>query len=335
MTAPALNIPIGVPPCPSAKPTAATAETNPPSAGAHSSPRSNTTSASTTPAKKTGPASPSRTSQPGTNKTPAASNTVPSASSTRQTSSKPSDSSATGADGHHGSARGYRLGCRENCCRIPGLRYKKRHRRFGKLSVDPAPAAAHIRTLLAHNATQQSIADAAGTSTSQIWAILSGRRTTIRQATRDKILAVTVVEPGGLTDATGSTRRLRALLADGHAVADITAASGIDDTTITRIVAGANRNILRHTATAITQAYQVLSVSPGTNARNRLRGGRENWARPAHWDGIDMDDPEAFPDWTGACGTPRGRHQHQGRRILPVCPPCRSARLADDREKAA
>jgi len=238
-------------------------------------------------------------------------------------------------DGHHGTSRGYRLGCREDCCRTPELRYKKRHRRFGKLTVDPAPAVAHIRTLLAQGATQQSIADAADTSPGQIWAILSGRRTKIRQATRDKILAITAVEPGGFTNATGSTRRLRALLADGHAVADITTAGGIDDVTITRIVAGANEIVLRRTADAVTRAYQVLSVDPGASVRNRLRGERENWARPAHWDGIDMDDPGTFPDWTGACGTPRGRDRHRKRRILPVCAPCREARTAEDREKAA
>lgn len=192
-----------------------------------------------------------------------------------------------------------------------------------------------MRTLLAQGATQQSIADAADTSPAQIWAILSGRRTKIRQATRDKILAVTNVEPGGLTDATGSMRRLRALLADGHAVADIAAVSGIDDTTITRIVAGAKEIILRRTDAAVTRAYQTLSANPGASVRNRLRGERENWARPAHWDGIDMDDPDAFPDWTGACGTPRGRFHHRRQHLLPVCAPCREARTAEDREKAA
>src|SRR5690606_40281199 len=37
-----------------------------------------------------------------------------------------------------------------------------------------------------------------------------------------------------------------------------------------------------------------------------------------------IDDPDAFPEWTGACGTVHGRQVHM-REKIPMCDPCRKA----------
>lgn len=44
------------------------------------------------------------------------------------------------------------------------------------------------------------------------------------------------------------------------------------------------------------------------------------------WDPDTIDDPEAPPEWTGACGTPFGALAHQQHGI-PVCPPCEEAKV--------
>src|SRR5690606_31398529 len=42
------------------------------------------------------------------------------------------------------------------------------------------------------------------------------------------------------------------------------------------------------------------------------------------WDPDTIDDPDAYPEWTGACGTHRGRLIHK-REGTPVCGPCKAA----------
>ena len=188
--------------------------------------------------------------------------------------------------------------------------------------------------LLNAGATKQAIADAADTSTNEIWAILSGKYPAIRQATRDKILAIGVLPPA-VADAIGTVRRLRALIAGGHFVADIAAATSLHPSTVHRIASGAVETVSIRTAAVVTAAYESMVRTEGASVRNRLRGQRERWAPPEHWDSIDIDDPEAFPDWTGHCGTARGYHLHHSLRLGFLCDPCRAARSADRAERKA
>lgn len=52
---------------------------------------------------------------------------------------------------------------------------------------------------------------------------------------------------------------------------------------------------------------------------------------PAHcWDSDTIDDPNAIPEWTGACGTTHGYDIHV-RESIPLCDPCRAARGVDER----
>jgi hypothetical protein len=51
---------------------------------------------------------------------------------------------------------------------------------------------------------------------------------------------------------------------------------------------------------------------------------------PSCWDDDTIDDPEAIPEWTGACGTEEGYRVHVRETIfnnnpLPLCDPCRTA----------
>ncbi|WP_146132520.1 helix-turn-helix domain-containing protein [Streptomyces solincola] len=70
-------------------------------------------------------------------------------------------------------------------------------------------------------------------------------------------------------------------------------------------------------------------------ARLRNIAKERAWAPPSCWDSDTIDDPEAIPEWTGACGTPRGRYIHERDKIRPVCKPCaRAAREAAGQEPA-
>jgi len=66
-------------------------------------------------------------------------------------------------------------------------------------------------------------------------------------------------------------------------------------------------------------------ASPGGITRARRYAAERRWAPPQAWDDDTIDNPDAFPDWTGQCGTPQGVGAHR-RAGIPACDPCRRAR---------
>jgi hypothetical protein len=66
-------------------------------------------------------------------------------------------------------------------------------------------------------------------------------------------------------------------------------------------------------------------------SRTRNHAAAHGWAPVGAWDDDTIDDPAAFPDWTGRCGTPEGYSDHY-RLDIPYCLPCREARAAQRRE---
>jgi hypothetical protein len=73
-----------------------------------------------------------------------------------------------------------------------------------------------------------------------------------------------------------------------------------------------------------------VALHSHNRARNLAHAYR--WAPVGAWDDDTIDSPDAFPDWTGACGTPRGYRAHSTHRI-PLCDPCREAGSAERRER--
>ena len=84
----------------------------------------------------------------------------------------------------------------------------------------------------------------------------------------------------------------------------------------------------------ITRVYEKYEMSPpgdhGIAASTIVRAlgyARKNGYAPAHcWDSDTIDDPDAIPEWTGACGTAEGLRIHQ-REGIPACPPCLAVNL--------
>jgi len=135
---------------------------------------------------------------------------------------------------------------------------------------------------------------------------------------------------------TGTQRRVRALMALGHTEGAIALDAGIDWQTVAAIALGALTDPSPHVTEAIAATFRRLELTPGKDwavAKDaRVRG----WSVPFGWDEEEfdpetglpsphwIDDPDAYANTTGICGTRNGRDRHI-RMELPVCQPCKTA----------
>ena len=109
-------------------------------------------------------------------------------------------------------------------------------------------------------------------------------------------------------DATGTSRRIRALMAIGHSSGTIGARFGVTSQAVLQV---AERTwVQRHTAAAIARAYDELRDVEGTSTRTRRAAARNGWATPDRW--LNIDDPNETPD--------PGYQAHRSRRDLYVDP---------------
>lgn len=69
-----------------------------------------------------------------------------------------------------------------------------------------------------------------------------------------------------------------------------------------------------------------LGVIKGEITKCRNIGVKRGYAPPSCWDEDTIDDPQAFPEWTGECGTVKGFRIHYREGLLPVCEACTTAR---------
>jgi hypothetical protein len=198
--------------------------------------------------------------------------------------------------------------------------------------VPAAPVAAHVRALLDAGMGWVRITRAAHSSSCTLARILNGQEL-IRRTAAERILAVKYrPAPGRTVNATGTRRRIQALMAIGHTITGIAAESGVDHSVIHDILNGA-ANVRGVTYDRIAAAYDWLAGGPPADVRpsaatvSRKRAAREGWAPPIAWDDDRIDDPAATPEWTGCCGTDRGWWMHTLHDI-PMCPRCETAHAA-------
>ncbi|HKZ21195.1 MAG TPA: helix-turn-helix transcriptional regulator [Acidimicrobiia bacterium] len=139
----------------------------------------------------------------------------------------------------------------------------------------------------------------------------------------------------------GIRRRLQALQVAGFNLALIAGMTGIDYREVHRVMAGKGSRGYVHPdrARAYIAVYEKLEnarpedfgVSVSTQGQCRTRGRKNGYAPPHCWDPDTIDDPEAVPEWTGACGTPEGLRIHY-RDKIPTCAPCLATREQARRE---
>lgn len=172
----------------------------------------------------------------------------------------------------------------------------------------------------------------------------------IRVTTQVKLLSVYYTEPsarGARMSPLGTQRRLQAMQADGYPYWLIAELLGRKDKhapdRLRELTLGYGRRwkfihytTYRKVADVYTQTLAKWPADFGVSSRGagvvkgkaKLRG----WVPRGCWDADTIDEPEAFPEWTGECGTPAGFRIHYREHILPVCDPCRTAKCEYDRE---
>lgn len=222
-------------------------------------------------------------------------------------------------------------GCPCRPCRDAENHYNKRRRYLNAtgrtLRLPAEPIAQHLDALFEAGAGWAELSATTGVAISVMSRIRRRLQPVVFRDVATRILAAQpgdAIPPGRPVPATGSIRRIHALMAIGHRVKDIEVASGVEHSLLSSLVNEHLTTVSRHVAERLTTGYDKLSTTPGTCARSRNRAIRHQWAPPAAWDEGTLDDPDAAPDWTGHCGTDNGWWQHSALK-LPACARCEDA----------
>jgi hypothetical protein len=172
--------------------------------------------------------------------------------------------------------------------------------------VDAGPAAAHVQALVDSGMQRSRIAAQAGVAVSVVSKLLAGqpgarRRRRVRAETAQQLLAV----PYPDLDATGTRRRLQALMAIGWPPAALDEQAGEEPGWVERLL----EQDLVSSTTAGQAAYlfeRLWDCPPPQRTRDeqraaeqaRARAKASGWGPPMAWD-VDLnpiDDPAAKPD---------------------------------------
>jgi transcriptional regulator with XRE-family HTH domain len=249
----------------------------------------------------------------------------------------------------HGNAK-YRLeGCRCNTCCKASSAYTNNRRRaiaYGRWQpyVDAEPVREHVRSLSEYGIGWIRLARLAGVPRGTMSKLLYGdSRRGLAPSKRllpKNAQAILAVEPSidllgdaAYIDGTGTRRRLQALTAAGWPQRQLALRLGIEPTNFPKLIHGQDGRLVKAgTHRAVANLYDELwrlnplehGVLPRWADTARRQAKARRWAPVGAWDDDRIDDPNAFPDWTGWCGTPRGRAIHIQTRVQ-ICPACRNA----------
>lgn len=208
-------------------------------------------------------------------------------------------------------------GCRCEPCRAAdsqARRDRSRLKAYGRWQpplTDAGPAREHVGKLRAYGAGLSRIAPAAGVSHGQLQRLVYGyagsppaRR--VRLETEARILAVrpslALLGASASVDASGTHRRLQALIATGRGRGELAARLGVDRTNLNRILR--RGRVSAATARAVAALYEeTWDLAPDEStpraARAAARARQEaqscGWPLPAAWDDDEIDDPAAGP----------------------------------------
>jgi len=253
----------------------------------------------------------------------------------------------------HGYAR-YRLdGCRCYVCGFARSRYDENRAKAMTAGtwqpwVDAEPVRVHIRHLQACEMGLRTIAAVAGIDRKRLQAVLNGRpergtapQEKVRPGLAAAVLAVEPslenLAPSTLVSPLGTRRRVGALVAVGWPQQHLAAHLGMTPSNFGTMLG--RPHVLARRVLAVRAMYDNLwrtdprerGATAAGIARAKRYAADRGWAPVGAWDDDTIDDPEAFPDWTGRCGTPDGDREHY-RLGIPSCRPCRHARNAYQRQ---
>jgi transposase len=218
----------------------------------------------------------------------------------------------------HGDVQRYMSdGCRCARCRAALREARARTRRaraygtFDRTHVDPSRTLEHIQHLRDGGLPVRAIAERAGLSEASIDKMLQrarrGRLASVHARTEAAILAVRPgVEHARYTPATGTARRLQALIAIGYGIEDLSRRVRVNRSAVTAIITG-DAALVRHTTAAAAEAvYAELWDRPNipkpryaraAATRARRLAEASGWAPPLAWEDDEIDNPSAEPIW--------------------------------------
>lgn len=164
-----------------------------------------------------------------------------------------------------------------------------------------------------------------------------GRKGTIRRVNYEAIIALEFIPTpddgirhGARLNATGSVRRIDALRAKGYPKDYLAAYIGVQHQNLPPGVGG-SKWIYPAMATKVREMYEKLRETDPRDLctetgvrRAEMRAARLGLISPDCWDDDTIDDPDAFPEHTGHCGTQEGWLSHRLYDI-PICEACRGA----------
>ncbi|MEU7074696.1 hypothetical protein AB0B30_32685 [Streptomyces narbonensis] len=215
----------------------------------------------------------------------------------------------TGTNNGHGSPTWvFTKRCPCPTCRTVKNAYQRhayRLRGYGQWRpyVDATPSQKHLNALHDAGVSYCQIAEQSGLAYGHVRRIASGRSKGVRAETEQAILALTAESMEmKLLPATGSARRLQALVAIGWPFTSVAPYIGLNERGITRVIH--QSLVLRPTAEAIKAAYAQLKdqkpedhgVSLVGAQKSRALAKRRGWPDPLWWEDMGgIDDPEFDP----------------------------------------
>lgn len=141
-----------------------------------------------------------------------------------------------------------------------------------------------------------------------------------------------------LVDCTGTVRRLGSMWHDGFTLDFQAQELGCTKPHLQSLLRGDKglAGVTYRMSRAVRDLYdRLLTTGPaefGIPARSvrycKSFAVKKGTVPRSCWDGDTIDDPDAFPDWTGRCGTRFGYAVHR-RENIPVCAPCLQAYTGD------
>lgn len=218
-----------------------------------------------------------------------------------------------------GTRTAYLAGCRCRDCRDAQSAYQRKWSRaraaraYGvnlltHTLVDAEPVRAHIESLRAAGMGWKRVAIAAGVSNGAMSKLLYGAAggqpsRSVRTTTAARILAVKPdLAEHAVIDATGTRRRIQALVARGWSIPAVGRELGVNASNMHALLH--RSQVIAATAAAVRDLYdRMWDAAPREDTwharsaatRARLYAARHGWAPPMAWDDDAIDDPDASP----------------------------------------
>lgn len=226
---------------------------------------------------------------------------------------------------------------RRGLCPACYMAVSTRQKAYGRWELeytDSQPVREHIAALRAAGMGTRAIAEASGLCRSTVRTITVGKSARGRIAkpsmrilrkNADAILAIPVPkikrDGSGNVDATGTRRRVQALVANGYSQREISRRLGYVGDNLSKIVSGDMLAVKQSTHDKVAALFTELQLAPGDCSRSRSRGVVNRWPLPLDWDEDEIDDP--------AVTATRSPHRAYDPRFDPEKMAARRAKVAE------